>query len=403
MNLADVEGRGSAAATGSGLFARAIERRLPALDAGRLVVVLPDGERIVRQGAQAGPDAQMSIHRRRALRRILLNGEAGFADGFLDGDWSTPDLPALLDLLLANEGALKPRRRAARTAVLGHRLLHTVRANTRAGSRRNIAAHYDLGNAFYGHWLDGGMNYSSALFSTAGQSLEAAQEAKLERVAELLELEGGDRVLEIGCGWGALAERLLQRVASYTGITLSVEQRDHARARLEAIGAREPDIRLQDYREVEQRYDRIASIEMLEAVGERYWPVYFDRIRAALAPGGVAVLQVITIAADRFGAYRRRPDFIQRNIFPGGMLPTAERVVAEVRRAGLTLSPPRAFGASYALTLAEWRRRFLKAWPAIAPLGFDERFRRMWEYYLAYCEAGFRHGSIDVRLFQLKG
>jgi cyclopropane-fatty-acyl-phospholipid synthase len=389
------------AASAPGLFARLVERSIPAVEAGRLAIALPGGETVVRTGAAAGPEARMVVERRRALRRILLDGEVGFVDGYLDGDWSTPDLPTLLSFLIANEAALRPRRRASRLTALRARLGHALRANTRRGSRRNIAAHYDLGNAFYAQWLDAGMNYSSALYA-GGESLEAAQAAKIERVVALLELQGGDRVLEIGCGWGAVAERIAPDVA-YTGVTLSTEQRDYARARLVAAGQVDPDVRLQDYRDVPERFDRIVSIEMFEAVGERYWPVYFDKLRAALAAGGVAVLQVITIAAARFPDYRRRPDFIQRHIFPGGMLPTVAHLEALAERSGLAVGVLQSFGDSYAETLREWRRRFNASWSEIAPLGFDERFRRMWDYYLAYCETGFRHGTIDVSLIQLRG
>lgn len=388
-------------ARATGLFARLIARAVPAIDAGRLTVALPDGETIVRNGTAAGPDARIVVNRRRAIRRLLLDGEAGFTEGYIDGDWSTPDLAALLSFLLANETALRPRRQSSPLTALRHRMTHAFRANTRRGSRRNIAAHYDLGNAFYARWLDAGMNYSSALYR-GGESLEDAQAAKIARIAELLDLHGGERVLEIGCGWGALAERLAPQ-AAYTGITLSTEQQDYAIRRLAAAGVAEPDIRLQDYRDVPETFDRIVSIEMFEAVGERYWPVYFDMLRGALAAGGTAVLQVITLAASRFPDYRRRPDYIQRHIFPGGMLPTMEHLEALAARSGLAIGACQSFGGSYAETLREWRRRFALSWTEIAPLGFDERFRRMWDYYLAYCETGFRHGTIDVRLIQLRG
>jgi cyclopropane-fatty-acyl-phospholipid synthase len=283
-----------------------------------------------------------------------------------------------------------------------NRLQHRLRENTKRGSRRNIAAHYDLGNAFYQQWLDRGMNYSSAIYRD-GDTLEDAQAAKVGRIAELLDLRGNERVLEVGCGWGAVAERLLQeRAAQYVGLTLSREQLAFARERLADKGER-ADVRLQDYRDVTGTFDRIASIEMFEAVGERYWPVYFDKIRALLAEGGAAVLQIITIDEKRFDTYRKTPDFIQRYIFPGGVLPTAAIIEREIRRAGLRLVHNEAFGQSYALTLREWRNRFLRSWPKIETLGFDQQFRRMWEYYLAYCEVGFRFGSIDVRLIKLAG
>jgi cyclopropane-fatty-acyl-phospholipid synthase len=261
-----------------------------------------------------------------------------------------------------------------------------------------------MGNAFYAQWLDPDMIYSSALYATGSESLEEAQAAKIDRIAELLAPAPGATVLEIGCGWGALALALARTHGAHvTGLTLSTEQLAHARQRVDEEGlAPRVDLRLQDYRDVEGCYDRIVSIEMLEAVGERYWPVYFGTLRERLAPGGVAVVQVITIADAHFDRYRSSPDFIQRFIFPGGMLPSVGALNAEAARAGLALERAESFGASYAATLAEWRHRFLAAWPAIEPLGYDAAFKRLWEYYLCYCEAGFRSGRVDVGLFTLK-
>lgn len=385
-----------------GLTRAAIERALPALSAGRLTLILPNGETIVREGDVSGPEAELVVKRWPALARILANGDHGFAEGYLRGEWSTPDLRALLQLFMANEAAFGRQGEPSRIGNAVNRLAHTLRKNTRTGSRRNIAAHYDLGNAFYREWLDTGMNYSSALYRH-DETLETAQQAKLDRICDLLDLGGGERVLEIGCGWGALAERIVrERGASLSGITLSQEQLAYARQRLAAeVADGCADLRLQDYRDLSGRYDRIASVEMIEAVGERFWPTYFDTLHKVLAPGGVAVLQAITIAEHRFAAYRRRPDFIQRYIFPGGLLPTIERIEAEAARAGLALVHCEGFGASYARTLEVWRRRFLAAWDRIEPLGFDARFRRMWEYYLTYCEVGFQAGAVDVNLFKL--
>jgi len=386
-----------------GTIARLVDRALPRLPAGRLRLVLPNGQAILRQGDQAGPDATLAVQRWRALWRMLLDGDHGFADGYLDGDWTTPDLDVLLELLMRNESVLIARSDGW-LSLVRQRLLHWWRANTRSGSRRNIAAHYDLGNAFFLPWLDRGMNYSSALYAP-GDSLETAQQRKLDRAATLLELDGGERVLEIGCGWGALAEPLVRRHgATVSGVTLSSEQLAYTKARLAGPIARgRADFRLLDYRDVDGRYDRIASIEMVEAVGERFWPVYFAKLRASLRDGGIVLLQAITIDESRFAAYRHRADFIQRHIFPGGLLPTASIIAREAERAGLKLVHHESFGDSYAKTLREWRLRFLRAWPAIEPLGFNERFRRMWEYYLVYCEIGFRFGVIDVGFFKLAG
>lgn len=275
--------------------------------------------------------------------------------------------------------------------------------NTRRGSRRNIAAHYDLGNEFYRQWLDAGMSYSAGLFSSGGETLEQAQNAKLDRVLRLLELAGGERVLEIGCGWGALAERLVQNRCSLIGITLSNEQLAYAQQRLSGQAPAEHcNLRLQDYRDVRGNFDRIVSIEMLEAVGEAYWPTYFKKLHECLRPGGIAVLQVITIDEARFENYRHRPDFIQKYIFPGGMLPTPEIIGREASKAGLHLVSNEFFGDDYARTLEEWRTRFQNAWPQIKALGFDQRFKKMWDYYLAYCQVGFETAAITVGLYKFK-
>jgi len=310
----------------------------------------------------------------------------------------------LLELGTCNEAVLNPRTKNWLVGWARNRISHALRTNTRRGSRRNIAAHYDLGNEFFAPWLDAGMNYSSALY-TGAETLERAQLQKLDRIGDLLALAGGERVLEIGCGWGALAERLICRYgATVCGITLSTEQLAYAKARLAGDAANgRADLRLLDYRDVDGRFDRIVSIEMIEAVGEHYWPAYFTKLRACLATGGIAVLQAITIDENRFADYRQSPDFIQRHIFPGGMLPTRAIIEREAMRAGLRLVFQHSFGDSYARTLSEWRARFLRAWPRLETLGFSQSFRRMWEYYLVYCEIGFRCGAIDVGFYKLAG
>jgi cyclopropane-fatty-acyl-phospholipid synthase len=387
-----------------GISSRLVDRVIPALSAGHLRLVLPNGETLERQGEAAGPDATMVVHRWRAFRSMLLDGESGFTESYLDGEWSTPDLPQLLELCVRNEASLAAKAADGWFSLLRSRLMHRLQGNSRRGSRRNIAAHYDLGNGFFEPWLDAGMNYSSALW-TNSDTLERAQEIKLDRIASLLELKGGERVLEIGCGWGALAEKLIRHYsANVLGITLSVEQLFYAQTRLAAdAGQGRADLRLLDYRDVPGKFDRIVSIEMIEAVGERYWPNYFGKLRDCLVSGGSAVLQAITIDEQRFAAYRKTPDFIQRYIFPGGTLPTRSIIEQEAARAGLKLVQHESFGDSYVKTLREWRIRFLQAWPRIETLGFNERFRRMWEYYLAYCEVGFQLGTIDVGFFKLAG
>jgi len=390
--------------TARGIAARILRHFLRSVSVGRLVVMLPDGSTLPAAGKLPGVRADLQIIRWRAVRRLLTRGDIGFAEGYRDGDWETSDLKALLIWALRNEQALARLSQGSRAARLWRMVRHQQRANTRANSRRNISAHYDLGNAFYAHWLDAGMSYSSALYRRADETLEEAQTAKLEKVVDLLDLTGGEHILEIGCGWGALMERLTADPACrVTGLTLSARQLAYAQNRLNtSMSDKRADLRLQDYRDVTGTFNRIVSIEMLEAVGEKYWPAYFDILRQRLAPGGKAVLQVITIDTRCFAAYRVRPDFIQTYIFPGGMLPTREIIRSQVQRAGLTLLLEERFGASYARTLAHWRARFNDAWPHLAALGFDERFRRLWNYYLVYCETGFEGGALDVGLYQLE-
>jgi cyclopropane-fatty-acyl-phospholipid synthase len=372
------------------------------LACGALTIVTPEGGRISHRAVRAAPEATLLLHRWRTLRRLATGGDVGFAEAYIDGDWSSPDLTALIELSLRNEAAFAGLVDGPLPARLLNRLLHWLRANTRAGSRRNIMQHYDLGNDFYRAWLDPGMSYSAALYRDGEMTLAAAQSAKQDRVLALLEPEPGQSVLEIGCGWGGILARLAERGCTVTGLTLSPAQRDHAVATLAAAGlADRADIRLQDYRDVEGSYDRIVSIEMLEAVGEAYWPLYFDQLRRRLKSGGTAVLQVITIADDRFESYRRAPDFIQRHVFPGGMLPSPSALRAQIARAGLRLDTVEFFGACYSRTLRDWRERFDAAWPEIAAMGFPPRFRRLWDYYLCYCQAGFRAGAVDVGLWRL--
>jgi cyclopropane-fatty-acyl-phospholipid synthase len=368
------------------------------LRCGRLTIVLPDGARHEFRGADSGPSALLSLRRERAIRRFLSGGGAGFAEAYLDGDWDSPDLPRLLELLALNEGVYKEFYHGRSWHRWLARLQHLLRPNSRRGSRRNILAHYDLGNRFYELWLDRTMTYSAALFPHAEAPLEEAQRAKYRSLASRLRLQAGHRLLEIGCGWGGFAEFVAAEIgARVTAITISGQQHAFAAARIQAAGlADRVEVRLQDYRDVEGHYDRVAAIEMFEAVGERYWPLFFGKLRERLAPGGVAGLQVITIADRYFDAYRRSADFIQRHIFPGGMLPSPRVLREQVRTAGLAELGALTFGRDYACTLASWQQRFQAAWPQIRQAGFDQRFKRLWEYYLAYCEAGFRTGCTDV-------
>jgi len=392
-----------AASSVTGLAA-VLDRLLPPLRFGRLRILLPSGGAIVRTGLEPGPEATLVFHRRRGLRRLVTGGDVGLAEAYIDADWTTPDLVAVLRLASRNAEAWKQNLRGATLIRWINRLRHLLHNNSRRGSRRNIIAHYDLGNAFYRLWLDAGMQYSSALWDDDTPDLAAAQAKKLARIGELLRLEGGESVLEIGCGWGGLAASLAtEKGAQVTAITLSPSQLAWAcESAAERRVAPAIDFRLQDYRDVEGGFDRIVSIEMLEAVGEAWWPAYFGTLAARLKPGGRAIIQAITIAGDVFEDYRRNPDFIQKHIFPGGFLPSKGALLKQIEAAGLRLTHSESFGGSYAKTLFEWRKRFHARWSEIAEQGFDERFRRLWDYYLCYCEAGFAEGVVDVGLFTIE-
>jgi cyclopropane-fatty-acyl-phospholipid synthase len=398
----DTESRTVAGFPPSRLAATVLRKLLSCLKCGRITVQMPNGMALEHQTGKPGPEAVLVLYRWRALRRLLTGGDVAFAEAYIDGDWTSPNLPALLELAAVNIVSIQDTISGFMPVRLFNRLRHLFRANTRRGSRRNIAFHYDLGNDFYSQWLDPSMTYSSALYLSDGDTLEQAQEKKLRRIAELLAPANGD-VLEIGCGWGTFATRLAKAGANVKGITLSAEQLAYARelARKDGVDGRVA-LDLEDYRDCEGSFDRIVSVEMLEAVGERYWPVYFGKLRQLLKADGRAVLQVITIDESRFESYRKGADFIQRYIFPGGMLPTKALITEHARNAGLEIVSSEFFGRSYALTLAEWRRRFRRNWVAIQTLGFDQRFLRLWEYYLSYCEAGFNAGSIDVGIFALE-
>ena len=366
-------------------------------------VTLPGGTSRVIGRDGDGPNADIELASYDVLWRSLRRGALGFAESHMLGQWRTKDLGSVFRYFLANQEALKASD-AGRFRVSGRdRDYHRHRANTRDGSRRNIADHYDLGNAFYRLWLDPGMTYSSAIFESDDEPLEAAQERKYQRILDWLEVDPGQRLLEIGFGWGGLAERAARRDLRVTGLTLSREQLAHARQRMREIGVSAmTDLRYEDYRDASGRYDRIASIEMIEAVGAENWPLYFKTLHDRLKPGGIVVLQAITISEAHFETYRRKPDFIQRYIFPGGMLPTAAIIGQEASRAGLVLDRNETFGASYALTLWRWLERFDRAWPELRKLGFDDEFRRLWTYYLTYCAVGFETGRIDVGLYRLR-
>lgn len=382
-----------------GLRARILGAFLRDPPAGSLVLTWPDGVVTVTEGKEPGPAAVVRLNRWRAVRRALLGGAIGLAESYLDGDWDSPDVAAAIEFGAHLQRSGRLRRRPSLPRRWLDRWRHGRNANSRARARRNIAAHYDLGNAFYALWLDETLTYSSAIFERAGQPLGEAQRHKYRRLLALLAPAPGARLLEIGCGWGHFACLAAKEAGvKVTAITLSREQHEFARRRVFAEGLTERvSVELCDYRDVKGRFDRIAAIEMIEAVGEAYWPVFFAKLAESLAPGGRAALQAITIDEPLFPRYRRGADFIQKYVFPGGMLPSGAVLKAEGERAGLAWLGAEGFGSHYAETLAAWRRRFLAAWERIAALGFDERFKRLWTYYLAYCEGGFRAGNIDVR------
>lgn len=380
------------------LAARFVLKALDRLSLGRLTMTLPNGRVHVFGGPQADPHAEVQVKDWRFFRLVLIDGDMGFAEAYMEGFCDSPDLPALIRVLAANEKALGKVSRTGALHTLMRKLLHRRNANTREGSKKNIHAHYDLGNEFYSLWLDPSMTYSSALYEgEEGKPLEAAQTAKYERILDRLGARQGDSILEIGCGWGGFAEVAARRGMKVTGVTISREQLEYGRARLERAGlADRVDLQFCDYRDIQGRYDHIVSIEMIEAVGEHYWPDYFAALKRHVAPGGSAIVQAIVIADDFFERYRRQPDFIQTYVFPGGMLLSPTSLREQCRQAGLKVAELYSFGLDYARTLETWLGRFDRVADQVGRMGFDERFRRMWRYYLAYCAAGFSTRRTDV-------
>ncbi|RCK47844.1 cyclopropane-fatty-acyl-phospholipid synthase [Thalassospira profundimaris] len=382
-----------------------LRRVLSHLHYGRLTLVLPDGDNLHFVGNHENDlQAAIHIHDWKAIRKLATGGDVAFAEAYMDGSWSSPDITRLMRVAMLNENIVRARLAGGLLSRTIARIGHLRNANTLEGSRRNISYHYDLGNDFYAGWLDPGMTYSSGYYRHSDMTLESAQAAKYQRICDLADLQPGETVLEVGCGWGGFAELSAGKYrCNVTGLTLSGEQHAYARRRLLMQGLNDrTNIVLRDYRHQDGQFDKIVSIEMFEAVGEEHWPTYFEIIRKCLRPGGRAVLQIITIDDERFETYRKGADFIQRYIFPGGMLPSPTALAAAVSDAGLKLQHSEFFGKSYARTLGEWQRRFQHGWDTIAKQGFDPRFKRMWEYYLAYCETGFECGSIDVGLFVIE-
>lgn len=399
--------------------ARTVFRMLENLAVGRLDVQWPDGQHSTFPAHRCEQHddlrATICLENWRVFERTLKSGDIGFAESYIDGDWHTPNLTALLSLFIANRDHIEKVIYGSWWGSLLYRIKHWMNRNSRKGSEKNIHAHYDLGNDFYRLWLDPSMNYSSAWFegrtgeALAQHDLKAAQQAKMLRALDEAGVQRGHRVLEIGCGWGAIAELAArERQAHVTGVTLSREQLKWAQDRLQAAGLSElADLRYQDYRDLAQQnesapFDAIVSIEMFEAVGREYWPSYFETIRRCLKPGGKACVQTITIRDDLFDRYVKSTDFIQQYIFPGGLLPSPSQFEAMARRAGLVVEKRMAFGGDYAETLRRWRDAFLNRETDVSRQGFDTRFVRIWTFYLAYCEAAFDHGNTDVMQFTLR-
>ena len=397
--------------------ARATLKLLMRLKHGTLTVKLPDGS-VQRFGSGEQPMASLHLINWNVCSAALKSGDIGFAESYIAGDWTTPHLTELLRVFIMNRKEVDDVIYGTWLGRFAYRIKHLLNRNTKANSQKNIHAHYDLGNAFYELWLDGTMNYSSAIFESPDTSMQDAQHAKVRRALRMARVEPGSRVLEIGCGWGALAEKATTEFgASVVGVTLSTEQLAWAQQRLqragiaigESSGAVAPtcDLRLQDYRDigkttVDEPFDAVCSIEMVEAVGRAYWPEYFQTVNRLLKPGGYACIQSIVIADDLFDRYLTSTDFIQQYIFPGGCLPCPKEFRAQASAAGFDVVDEFSFGQDYAKTLQLWHEQFVSQEAHVLQLGFDRRFIRIWEFYLAYCEAAFRQANTDVVQYTLR-
>ncbi|WP_292288787.1 cyclopropane-fatty-acyl-phospholipid synthase family protein [Marivita sp.] len=365
---------------------------------GRVDFILPDGRKFRADGAEPGPVAEVHVHNDDLFARLIRDGDLGFCDAYLEGWWSTPDLQAFMDFVHGDNNEVYDSFPGKNLLQMYEKLRFWLQSNSKRQAKRNISYHYDLGNDFYALWLDDTMTYSSALFETGQESLEKAQTAKYASMVDQMGAQAGDHVLEIGCGWGGFAEYAArERGLRVTGLTISEEQYKFAVDRIEKAGLSDlVTFKLQDYRDERGKYDGIASIEMFEAVGQRYWPTYFSSVKECLKPGKNATLQIITVEDARWDVYNRGVDFIQKYIFPGGMLPSPTVLREEIESAGLQVARSIEFGESYSQTLRRWHETFNEKWDHVANLGFDDRFRRMWNFYLTSCAATFLSGNCDV-------
>ena len=384
-------------------FASVFEK-IKLLNRGRLDLILPDGRVFRAEGKEPGHVAIVHIHNGDVFARLIREGDLGFSDAYLEGGWSTPDLQAFMDLIHDEAEHLYDDFGGQFLIRAYERLRFWLQSNTRRQAKKNISYHYDLGNDFYGLWLDDTMTYSSAKFETGQESLELAQKQKYASMIDEMGAQAGDHLLEIGCGWGGFAEYAAkERGMRVTGLTISQEQYKYAVDRIAKAGLSDRvEFKLQDYRDEIGTYDGIASIEMFEAVGEKYWPTYFESVRERLKPGKNATLQIITIHDKRWDAYRKGVDFIQKYIFPGGMLPSPTVLKEQVENAGLGVVRSIEFGESYSQTLRRWHETFNEKWDLVAGLGFDDRFKRMWNFYLTSCAGAFQSGNCDVTQITVK-
>ena len=384
------------------LVVAAAKRLLPESFKGQLDLTLPSGRLVTLGGTIPGETADLKIRNFKVLWAGFRRAQLGFFERYMAGDVESTNPTAFFRFYLQNRGGLDGASRFFMASFID-KLWHKLRDNDLKGAKENISAHYDLGNDFYRLWLDDTMSYSSAIFDSKANSLEAAQQLKYKHVMEAAEVKPGSKVLEIGCGWGGFAEMVGKAGASLRGITLSKEQLAFAQKRVAGEGlSKDVELVIEDYRDTKGMFDAIASIEMIEAVGEPHWPAYFKTVFNRLKPGGAAAIQGITIIEENYASYRGGVDFIQRYVFPGGMLLTKDLMREQAQKAGLLLEKFECFGQSYAETLRQWRVRFEAAWPKIAPLGFDERFKRLWTLYLCYCEAGFAEGIVDVGIYKIR-
>jgi len=375
------------------------------LKRGQIVMILPDGQKLKFSGKEEQEAKGVIVVRDFAFaKRTIFGGDIAFFESYADGQWDTPDLAACLYVIARNADFLQDAFEAIPMITWWDGLRHMFNRNTRSGARKNIMAHYDLGNDFYEQWLDPTMTYSSAIFPQHNSSLEDAQLNKYKCLLNKIQLQTDEHMLEIGSGWGGFAEFAAKNVgAKITGITISKAQYDYACERIQKAQLNEKvTFALRDYRDIEGQYDKIASIEMFEAVGKEYWDIFFNKIHALLRPGGRAGLQIITIADRFFKSYERSTDFIQRYIFPGGMLPGTKLLDTYINNANFTIEQSTAHGHDYAATLNNWHVNFLKNWNSIQPMGFDNRFKKTWQFYLAYCEAGFLADLTDLRQLSIK-